>query len=562
MMENYTAFRPANLKRKILIVEDELINREILEFLVQDSYDVVSADTGARALELLEAQYAALNVVLLDLHLPDMKGVDILRRMKADSRTARLPVIVLTADQEAEVECLSLGAADFIPKPYPKQEVVLARILRTIELVEDKDLLRWTERDQLTGLYNREFFYRYAEQFDSYHRNQPTDAIVLDINHFHMLNERFGKEFGNRVLKRVAQQLHAEIGEADGILCRRGGDTFLVYCLHRGDYDGMLERISVDMGEGYRIRARMGVYPGVDRGIEMERRFDRAKQAADQVKKEYAGAVGFYDNSMLEKELFNEQLQESFHEAIRDKQFTVYYQPKMDIRPEEPVLHSAEALVRWKHPKLGMVSPGVFIPLFEENGLIRELDSYVWHEAAARAGDWKRRLGRSVRVSVNVSRIDLNDPQILEKLKGIVNDAGLDPGELLLEITESAYTENAKQIIDVVTAIRESGFHIEMDDFGSGYSSLNMITALPIDALKLDLQFIRTAFLEHKDTRLLEAVIGLAKSLGLPTIAEGVETAEQMLALRGMGCDIVQGYYFSKPLPAEEFEKLIPGKER
>lgn len=562
MMENYTAFRPANLKRKILIVEDELINREILEFLVQDSYDVVSADTGARALELLEAQYAALSVVLLDLHLPDMKGVDILRRMKADSRTARLPVIVLTADQEAEVECLSLGAADFIPKPYPKQEVVLARILRTIELVEDKDLLRWTERDQLTGLYNREFFYRYAEQFDSYHRNQPTDAIVLDINHFHMLNERFGKEFGNRVLKRVAQQLHAEIGEADGILCRRGGDTFLVYCLHRGDYDGMLERISVDMGEGYRIRARMGVYPGVDRGIEMERRFDRAKQAADQVKKEYAGAVGFYDNSMLEKELFNEQLQESFHEAIRDKQFTVYYQPKMDIRPEEPVLHSAEALVRWKHPKLGMVSPGVFIPLFEENGLIRELDSYVWHEAAARAGDWKRRLGRSVRVSVNVSRIDLNDPQILEKLKGIVNDAGLDPGELLLEITESAYTENAKQIIDVVTAIRESGFHIEMDDFGSGYSSLNMITALPIDALKLDLQFIRTAFLEHKDTRLLEAVIGLAKSLGLPTIAEGVETAEQMLALRGMGCDIVQGYYFSKPLPAEEFEKLIPGKER
>ena len=562
MMENYTAFRPANLKRKILIVEDELINREILEFLVQASYDVVSADTGARALELLEAQYAALSVVLLDLHLPDMKGVDILRRMKADSRTARLPVIVLTADQEAEVECLSLGAADFIPKPYPKQEVVLARILRTIELVEDKDLLRWTERDQLTGLYNREFFYRYAEQFDSYHRDQPTDAIVLDINHFHMLNERFGKEFGNRVLKRVAQQLHAEIGEADGILCRRGGDTFLVYCLHRGDYDGMLERISVDMGEGYRIRARMGVYPGVDRGIEMERRFDRAKQAADQVKKEYAGAVGFYDNSMHEKELFNEQLLESFHEAIRDKQFTVYYQPKMDIRPEEPVLHSAEALVRWKHPKLGMVSPGVFIPLFEENGLIRELDSYVWHEAAARAGDWKRRLGRSVRVSVNVSRIDLNDPQILEKLKGIVNDAGLDPGELLLEITESAYTENAKQIIDVVTAIRESGFHIEMDDFGSGYSSLNMITALPIDALKFDLQFIRTAFLEHKDTRLLEAVIGLAKSLGLPTIAEGVETAEQMLALRGMGCDLVQGYYFSKPLPAEEFEKLIPGKER
>ena len=557
VMEDDTAFRPANVKRKILIVEDELINREILEFLVQDAYDVVSAETGAQALEILETQAGSLSVVLLDLHLPDMKGVDILRRMKADARTARLPVIVLTADQEAEVECLSLGAADFIPKPYPKQEVVLARILRTIELVEDKDLLRWTERDQVTGLYNREFFYRYAAQFDSYHKDSPTDAIVLDVSHFHMLNERFGRDFGNRVLKRIAEKLREEVRESDGILCRRGGDTFLTYCLHRGDYDGMLERLSVDMGEGYRIRARMGVYPGADRSIEMERRFDRAKQAADQVKKEYARAVGFYDDAMHEKELFNELLLESFHTAIREKQFTVYYQPKMDIRPEKPVLHSAEALVRWRHPKLGMISPGIFIPLFEENGLIRELDSYVWHEAAARIGEWKRRLGRSIRVSVNVSRIDLNDPQILEKLKGITYGAGLEPGELLLEITESAYTENAKQIIDVVTSIRESGFHIEMDDFGTGYSSLNMITALPIDALKLDLQFIRTAFLEHKDTRLLEAVIGLAKSLGLPTIAEGVETAEQVLALRSMGCDIVQGYYFSKPLPAEEFESLL-----
>ncbi|MBQ8305339.1 MAG: EAL domain-containing protein [Blautia sp.] len=201
-----------------------------------------------------------------------------------------------------------------------------------------------------------------------------------------------------------------------------------------------------------------------------------------------------------------------------------------------------------------MISPGVFIPLFENNGLIPALDHYVWSEAAAQVRDWRDRLGITLSVSVNVSRIDLYDPQLIEKLQEIVEKNDLSYHDLLLEVTESAYTEDAEQIIEKVRGLRKVGFRIEMDDFGSGYSSLNMLSALPIDALKLDMQFVRTAFRERKDTRLLEAMIQLAESFEVPTIAEGVETAEQAFTLKTMGCDIIQGYYFSRPLPAEEFE--------
>ena len=564
MPDSHLKFHSANGKRRILVIEDEIINQEILSLILQDTYEVILADTGHEALDALSANWETLSLVLLDLNLPDMYGMDLLRQVKADSRYARLPVIVMTADREAEVESLTLGAIDFIPKPYPQPKVVLARVLRTIELSEDRDIIRWTERDQLTGLYNREYFYRYAAQFDVYHKDLPTDAIVLDINHFHTINERHGKSYGDEVLTHIGEKVRECVKDAGGIVCRREADTFLIYCPHRTDYADILDSASITLpGEGRsesRVRLRMGVYSNVDKSIDIERRFDRAKLAADTVKNNFAKAIGIYDDSLRESEVFAEQLIEDFGAAISQRQFTVYYQPKFDIRPDEPVLSSAEALVRWKHPQLGMVSPGTFVPLFENNGLIQELDNYVWREAARQVREWKERLGTAVPVSVNVSRIDMYDPDLVEKLVEIVEQNGLEYEDLLLEVTESAYTEDSEQIIEKVKRLREKGFKIEMDDFGSGYSSLNMISTLPIDALKLDMQFIRSAFRERKDTRLLEVVIQLAESLEVPTIAEGVETAEQLLTLKSMGCEIVQGYYFSKPVPAEEFERFAVGK--
>ncbi len=565
MSEMQPTFRPAAEQKRILLIEDEMINQEILKMYLADTYDVTVAGTGKDALEIIRAQCERISLILLDLNLPDIHGLDILRQVKADTRSARLPVIVMTSDSESEVECLSLGASDFIPKPYPRQQVVLARILRTIELYEDRDTLRWTERDQLTGLYNKEFFYRYAAQLDANHPDEPTDAIVLNINHFHIINDRYGKLYGDEVLKQVAGKALEIVERRGGIASRSEADTFLIYCPHVMDYDAFFETVSGNLNQdgqdGSRVRLRMGAYANADKALDIERRFDRAKLAADRVKNSVTHVIGLYDSSMHEEELLSEQLIEDFPTAIREHQFQVYYQPKFDVRPSEPVLASAEALVRWQHPKLGMVSPGVFIPLFENNGLIPTLDQYVWCEAAKQVRDWKERLGIPLPVSVNVSRIDLYDPLLVDKLKEIVRQNGLSNEDLLLEITESAYTENSDQIISTVKTLQKLGFRIEMDDFGSGYSSLNMLSALPIDALKLDMSFVRNAFREHKDTRLLEVMILLAESFGATTIAEGVETAEQMLTLKMMGCDIIQGYYFSKPLPAKEFEVFLVEKK-
>ena len=546
-------------ERQVLIVEDEFVNREILVNCLETEYSIFCAETEEGAREIIHANFDTLSLILLDLNLPDGNGLDILRWLRGDAHLSRIPVIVMTSDKESEVESLNLGAIDFISKPYPMPEVIRARVRRVIELTETKDLVRETSRDNLTGLYNREYFFHYAEQYDQFHRDEAMDALVLDINHFRMINERYGKAFADEVLRRAGIAVKAYVRRNGGIACRREADTFLIYCPHMADCSALAEEVATAAGGGVkgRIRVRLGVYAGVDKSIGMELRFDRAKSAADTIRSSYNMTFAVYDEALHEKEVYAERLLDEFQEAIDRKQFLVYFQPKFDIRPEKPVLCGAEALVRWKHPELGMISPGVFVPLFESNGLVRDLDHYVWREAAAQLRDWKARLGRTVPVSVNVSRVDMLDPELLDTLRSLVEENGLDCRDLHLEITESAYTEDAERIVAAVNGLREAGFLLEMDDFGSGYSSLNMITTLPIDLLKVDMMFIRHAFSEGGDTRILKVIVDIARSLSVPMVAEGVETEEQMLALRELGCDIVQGYYFSRPVPANEFEAFI-----
>ena len=546
-------------KRQVLIVEDEYVNLELLKAYLENDYELLFAETGGEALEVIRARSETLSLVLLDLILPDINGLEILRTIKQDSELTRIPVIVLTSDTESEVESLNTGASDFISKPYPRHEVIMARVRRSIELSENRDLIRWTERDHITGLFNREYFYRYAEQYDLFHAEEPTDAIVLDVSHFHMINERFGKAYGDEMLRKIGAELLRMARLYGGIACRREADTFQIYCPHRADYDVLVREITdtVNAEMHGHIRIRAGVYSEVDKRLEMERRFDHAKDAADSIRNSFSTCVAFYDDSLHEREVFAERLLDDFRDALARKQFRVLFQPKFDIRPEVPVICGAEALVRWKHPELGMISPGVFVPLFEGNGLIRDLDNYVWREAAAQIRRWKDGIGRSVPVSVNVSRVDMMDPDLTDTLRGIVLENGIDFSDLHLEITESAYTQDAKQIVEVVSGLRGLGFRIEMDDFGSGYSSLNMLSTLPIDALKLDMLFIRTAFTETGNTRMIEITLDISHSLSVPMIAEGVETEEQMLTLRELGCDVVQGYYFSKPVPPEEFDSFL-----
>ncbi|MBR2670638.1 MAG: EAL domain-containing protein [Oscillospiraceae bacterium] len=565
MLKSHEKFHSANGKRMILVADDEIINREILGEILRNDYDVIFAEDGRETLEKVRDNKDMLSLVILDILMPGMSGLEVLKSLKEDEELSNIPVIVATSERKTEVESLQLGATDFIPKPYPEVDVILARVLRTIELFEDRDIIQSTERDVLTGLYNKEYFYRYAEQFDQHHKNMDMDAVVVDINHFRMINERYGRAYGDDVLCRIGDQVRDIVKDSGGIVCRMEADTFLVYCPHREDYQDILDRASVNLqddgtGEN-RVRLRMGVYYNVDKSIDMERRFDRAKMAADQVKDNFTKTIGVYDIDLHNRQIYAEQLIEDFPTAIAEKQFQVYYQPKFDIRPDTPMLASAEALVRWTHPTLGMINPGIFIPLFEENGLVQKLDRYVWNETAAQINKWKEEYGYSVPVSVNVSRVDMYEPKLADMLIEILSEHGLTCKDLLLEVTESAYTQDSKQIIETVENLRDLGFQIEMDDFGTGYSSLNMISNLPIDALKLDMQFIRSAFSEGGNTHMVEVIISIADYLSVPVIAEGVETEEQLRALRILGCDIVQGYFFSKPVPAKEFEPFILQKK-
>ena len=552
-----------HLKRHILIVEDEYVNQMILGKMLGEDYEVIYASDGTEALEQVKAHRDDLAIVLLDLQMPRMSGMEVLKVMKEEQELHNIPVIVMTADQSAEVDCLKIGAVDFIPKPYPSPEIIHARVNRCIELSEKRNIIESTERDSLTNLFNLDYFLRYVRLYDQHYIDAPMDAIVLDVNHFHMLNERYGKQYGDSVLSRIGKRVRQISREIGGVGCRRGADTFYIYCPHLEDYSGILDRASEglvddDVSEN-RVRLRMGVYSEVDKSLQIERRFDYAKIAANTVKTGYIRAVGIYDTEMHEAELHRERLLEDFKPSLESGRFMVYFQPKYDIRPDTPVLASAEALVRWDHPELGIISPGVFIPLLEENGLILDLDRFVWRETAARIREWKDRFGFSVPVSVNVSRIDMLTPNLKTIFREILEAYNLEAEDLILEITESAYTGDSDQVITTAKELRcmGMGFRIEMDDFGTGYSSLGMLSHLPIDALKLDMSFVRSAFGKTRDVRMIELIIDIADYLHVPVVAEGVETEEQYLVLKAMGCDLVQGYYFSKPVPPEAFDQFL-----
>ena len=563
MFEARANFNSVDGKRRILIVDDEAINRDVLEFYLQEQYEILMATDGEEAMRRVWEYRETLSVVLLDLIMPVMSGQEVLRRMKESPDVGHIPVIVVSADLTQEIKCLNMGASDFIQKPYPEPGVIAARVRRTIELSEDRQIIQSTERDPKTGLYNPEFFFSYAEQYDQHHKEVDTDAIVFDINHFSVVNERFGHAYADDVLRRMADKIRELIHDSGGIVTRSGADIFEVYCPHRDDYKSMLDKLTLHVsdsqGKSQPIGIRMGVYANVDKSLDIEARLSRARMAAKTVRGSKTRNIGVYDDGLLKSELLSRRLVEDFEGAIERDEFVVRYQPKLDIQQDTPLLVGAEALVRWQHPELGLLSPGVFVPLFEENGLIQRLDRFVWEEAARQAQAWKQAFGQCVPISVNVSRVDMYDSDIVEVLQGIIDRHELDASEFHLEVTESDYAEDSAQLVETVGRLRSMGLVIEMDDFGTGYSSLNLLATLPIDVLKLDMRFVQTAFSEEADngTHMLGAVVDIARHLAVPLIAEGVETQEQLKELKAMGCDMAQGFLLSEPLAPEELGTRI-----
>ena len=549
-------------ERTILIVDDESINRELLGNIIQSEYKVIYAADGKEALEKIHSEGNTISLVLLDLLMPVMNGNEVLKTMNDEGIINEIPVIVLTSEKSSEIESLKLGAADFLTKPYDLPEVILARVRHSIQLFENSKIIHATEFDKLTLLYSPDFFFEYASQFDQRFPDKVMDAVVINFTRFHLLNELKGRNFGDEILNAMADGIRKALLKTGGIAGRNEADFFYLYVPHDENHNILLDKIKDSLSpllKPSEIRLRLGVYSDSEHKFAMTQRFDHAVQACNSLRNKTSGDsdICIYDDKMAEKEVFDAHLLQDFEAAIEQKQFQVNYQPKFNIKGDKPILCSAEALVRWIHPELGFVRPDLFIPLFEENGLVTKLDRYVWEEAARQIAAWKKELGVTIPVSVNVSRVDIAAPDMTDFITKIVKENGLSASEYMLEITESAYTSDSKHIIEVVENLRKLGHKVEMDDFGSGYSSLNMLTSMPIDVLKMDKAFIRNIQPGNKEMKLVELVLDIAKNLGVPVVAEGVETEEELNMLKTAGCDIIQGYYYSKPIPPSEMEKFV-----
>ena len=420
-------------------------------------------------------------------------------------------------------------------------------------------LISATETDELTGLYNRDYFLQYATRLHQEHPEMPMDAVVLNIDGFHSVNAIHGRAFGDAVLRALGGEIRVISGELGGIAGRFEADRFDIYCPQQQDYHAIHKRLQARLdtvSPSVTIPLRMGVMPWQP-DLEAVQMFDRARTACSMARENFQEHLVIFDEEMRKRENYEQRLLNDLRRALDSFEFEVYYQPQYDIQSDPPRLVSAEALVRWNHPELGMIPPVDFITLFERNGKISEVDQYVWSEAARQVARWRDLYGVTLPVSVNLSRVDVFDPALESALEKLLAYNGLAFGALRMEVTESAYTENADQVIRVVEGLRNKGYIVEMDDFGSGYSSLNMLSAMPVDVLKMDRVFIRNIAVNEKDAHLVSLILGIARSMKVQVVAEGVETEEQLRILKDLGCSLVQGFYFSKPLPPDVFEDEI-----
>lgn len=542
-------------ERKILVVEDNDINREMLADILAVEYTVLEAVNGKQALDILKEQAEEISVIISDLEMPVCDGYQFLKIYSSMKQYTNIPVLITTASSniKTEIECLKMGAADFIVKPY-NHEVILNRVKSFTRLKEASAMLTHLEKDELTGLYTKEFFYKYANEYIKEHKNSRFNIICSDVENFKLVNDRYGMDNGDETLAYLAEGIPHNVR---GIVIggRINGDVF-VFLQDAGESDGLSEELVEKIINGSAISVmsvKFGIYP-IAGDIPVSSMVDRAMIAVRHIKNQYGTNVAYYDEKVRESIMQEQQIVESMETSLKNGEFIVYYQPKRDIIND--ITGGAEALVRWIHPKLGFMNPGVFIPIFETNGFISQLDNYIWDQVCITLGKWRDEGKPLVPISVNVSRRDFERDDLAERIISKLDKRNL-PHELLhVEVTESAYSDNQQKIDMTIEKLHEAGIIIELDDFGTGYSSLAVLNDMKIDVLKLDMSLVRS---DNPDSgrSTLEFATLLGRMLKVKMVAEGVETQEQSDRVKSLGCDYVQGYYYSRPLPVEEFEQYL-----
>ena len=555
----------------MLIVDDTEINRVLLSQFFQGEYRILEAVDGKEALELLSS--CRVGIVLTELIMPVMDGFELIAALRRSDAYTDVPIIAMTgkSDGDNEARAMEMGAADFITKPF-NPTIVRSRVKNVMARLENewrkleqaakdrqlREMHRYIERDALTGLYNRETFYRKSASLMQSMNGTGFDIVYFDISCFKVINDLFQTETGNLILKTAAYYFQAIIGE-DGIVGRIEADHFAVCIpsnkLHIGRLMEGLDNTMHSLGISHNVFFFAGIYPVSNAFLPVDQMCDRAHMALNKVKGNYMTRYAYYDKSMRDLMLQEQMIVRDMELALQEKQFCIYLQPIYNLKTNKVV--SAEALVRWNHPVNGTISPAHFVPVFERNGFIVRLDRFVWEEVCRFLKRQKDSGAPVVPVSVNVSRLHFYNMDLLDYLMRLLEQYDLTPDLLKLEITESAYTDNPHQIISVIKEFRSKGFRILMDDFGSGYSSLNMLKNLPVDILKIDMAFVQEVENSPRANAILRFMMELSDALDMGVVVEGVETKPQIDILASLGCEDIQGFYFSRPLPASDFRTLL-----
>lgn len=544
-------------RRLILIVDGNKIGRLTLCQILTNDYDILEADNGMDAIKILQQYGNEISAILLDLVMPVMPSYEFLDRYQSDKSIANIPTIVITqkGNIQSEITALAHGASDFLSRPY-NATLIKQHVANIIKLRETSVFNSWAGKDGLTHIDNKEAFYIHAGKMLHQYPQKSYDMLCIDIESFRLVNDNYGDEAGDYVLCCLAQILKFCVPV--GHVCRLGGDIFAVILPRQPDYTLFAETVMNELQASVHqmdLKLKFGIYPIEDKSISIRAMCDHAWAACKSIKEKYDKHIAYYNRDLDIRQTEECQMTAEMGNALASGEFVVYYQPKYDLETE--CLSSAEALVRWQHPQRGFLPPSEFIPLFERNGFITQVDIFVWSTVCKNLRNWIDSGHSPVPISVNLSRIDIYNTNLTNIIHQILEQYDLPPKLLHFEITETSYTDNPKQLISTVTKLKQAGFAIEMDDFGTGYSSLNMLNEVPVDTLKLDMRFMQQCTSSGNNGNILFFIMNLAKWMDISVVAEGIENREQMLFLRSLGCNYGQGYYFAKPMPLTDFKNLL-----
>lgn len=553
------------MENVVLVVDDEEVNRKLLTKILESEYSIECATNGVDALKMVQKKPEKYAAVILDIVMPNMDGFSFLEEYEKNEKLQNIPVIVSTGDedQENETRSLELGAWDFIRKPY-NQKVIHFRVRNAIERsqMEIVRRLQYVEAfDSLTGLYRREHFQKVTREMLDAYPDEKYAMIRLDIAKFNLVNSFYGIERGDEFLCEVADRIRNYVkGKQHVTYGRMRADVFAICMSYQKE-----QELS-ELSQTFRSEIReiipefdmipvFGFYLIQDTKMQVNDMYDNAKLATKICKGNYIQNYAFYRDEMSRDIMQEQKIVNMTRPALEQEKFVLYLQPKYDI--QEDRYAGAEVLVRWKDSAEKMISPGEFIPIFERNGFIMKLDYYVWEHACKLLRSWLDKGYKPMPISVNVSRVSVYNPKLVDVITDLVASYDIPPELFQLELTESAYTSNPYMIREAMKNLQRRGFTILMDDFGSGYSSLNVLKDIAVDVLKIDMKFMSDTEIPGRGENILASVVRMAKLLEMPVIAEGVEKEHQVKFLKEIGCEYVQGFYYAKPMPSEQYEQLV-----